>query len=785
MPNEISLNENEINRLNEIKTQQMRVAVDLTNQQDVQMNRNYFEGFDEDFYKLSLVKEENSLIKKALSKNLVDDLNLTSKERAHFRNIKSRNKAHILLNQQKFSGDSTEMGLVKSAIRSLELTLPSTSCEDPNELTSVENQYETAIKACRNYEEKKNPWFSTGKERKKLVTKRRIALEKELICFRLARNHMPKKYSERPQTALELLELGRELMEKGQGGVLEQSHKDISKKKEQLLDSKVTHFGIEFSDSERMTNVKNSITALNKSMVKQMPADLEGFSNALEQIRSEYRTMIENCQTYVNYIESKKKGSSDSGKERLELTRQILSQSKKELVIFEMPAKELFGKFQGTLSWHEILYSARAIKISILDDTIEEVGQGTSTVYKKTDEKGNVTYIKAEERIAENGSTTALIQRFGKEGGPEAAEMAKVLLEAYEDFKIIDQMDGQDESVRDLGNPITKAFMMIAGKTTFGIVRQKGESDKDYSTRVEEHRKSNVRKAMDVVLNGELRLIKDYVEEHYDTFVEVANYVEKKKSEFMIAVGDHNQAGIEAGEVVSNRNVSTSRMAERYGMSDMIAKSETVIIEKQDGTFVKGNSMEEVKGKTMGELMTFAKAEGITLKFSPNAIKQLLQLNVFDMICGQVDRHMNNYIPSFTITGENEYTITSIKGIDNDLAFGSQFTKLRAAGRLRTLIDKDGNANIPFLPMDFYNRVMEYSPEMAANDQKDIRSEAEVNALGARIREVQKQLKKLVNEGKLKLLKTEEEWKQAIEELKEMKKVDKLPENYIVPEMLT
>lgn len=785
MPNEISLNENEINRLNEIKTQQMRVAVDLTNQQDVQMNRNYFEGFDEDFYKLSLVKEENSLIKKALSKNLVDDLNLTSKERAHFRNIKSRNKAHILLNQQKFSGDSTEMGLVKMAIRSLELTLPSTSCEEPSELTSVENQYETAIEACRSYEEKKNPWFSTGKERKKLVTKRRIALEKELICFRLARNHMPKKYSERPQTALELLELGRELMEKGQAGVLEQSHKDISKKKEQLLDSKVTHFGIGFSDSERMTNVKNSITALNKSMVKQMPADLEGFSNALEQIRSEYRTMIENCQTYVTYIESKKKGSSDSGKERLELTRQILSQSKKELAIFEMPAKELFGKFKGTLSWHEILYSVRALKVSVNDGSVKEVGAGTSTVYRKTDDKGNVTYIKAEERIAKDGSTTSLIQQYGKEGGPKAAEMAKVLLDAYKDFKAKDKMEGQEDSVRDLWNPITKAFMMITGNSSFGVERKKGESDKDYDARVTEHYKLNIRKLMDIMLKSELKSLKEYLEANFDTFVEAANYVGKKKSEFMIAVGDHNQAGIEAGEVVSNRNVSTSRMAERYGMSDMIAKSETVIIEKEDGTLVKGNSMEEVKGKTMGELQAFAKAEGIKLKYTPNVIKQLFQLNVFDMICGQVDRHLNNYIPSFTVTGENEYTITSIKGIDNDLAFGSQFTELRAAGRLRTLIDEKGNANIPFLPMDFYNRVMEYSPEMAANDQKDIRSEAEVYALGARIREVQKQLKKLVDAGKLKLLKTEEEWKQAIEELKEMKMAHKLPENYIVPEMLT
>ena len=415
------------------------------------------------------------------------------------------------------------------------------------------------------------------------------------------------------------------------GSSMAAAHLVIEEKKKQLLESKVTHFGITFSDGKNMVAVKNAITNLSRVFSGSLPKDKQAFMGALDQLRLAYHTVIDSCRNFVTYIESKGKGQGEVGSLRLELTKEILEQSINELSFFEMPASDLFIQLKSTESWERALFDARAQSLSDRDANITKMGAGTSTIYRKEEE---------------------------------------------------------------------------------------------------------------------------------DT------------------------AGIEAGEAISNRNVSTSRMANRLGMSGMIAKSETVLIRKDDGLVVRTNSMEGVKGMTMGELEQYANAEGITLKLSDNAIKQLYQLQVFDLICGQIDRHMNNYIPSYEVTGENEYTITSVKGIDNDLSFGPLLTSVRGHGQQKGFIDKMGRITIPFLPKDFYDSVMAYTPWMARYDQMDIRSQAEIEALGLRITETQRELTQLVSEGKVKLLNSEGEWEEARDEIIEMQRQRKLGNSYVPIQMI-
>ena len=397
------------------------------------------------------------------------------------------------------------------------------------------------------------------------------------------------------------------------GGSLADAHRAINDKKNELLNTRVTHFGITFSDGEHMTSLKSSIRNLSRNMYFPVPKTQKIFNSNLDRIRGNYHSLIDSAKNYIAYIEGKNKVQSPMGQLRLALTKEILEQSEKELNLFEMPSKTLFAQAKGEPNWDEFLYNARA------------------------------------ERVVESDTTI-------------------------------------------------------------------------------------------------------------------------------------KRAGI--GETISDRNVSASRMAERYGMNDIIASSETVLIEDGNGNVVRANSMEDVAGRTMGDLMEYAKAEGINLKLSPDAIRQLYELQVFDMISGQADRHVGSYVPSYDVTGEKEFTITSLKVIDNDMSFGANLTSMAGQIQQKGLIDRRGRVSIPYLPRDFYDKVMAYTPEMAAYDQMDIRSRTEIDALGIRMTQTQEQLRDMVSLGQVKLLDTDKEWQQARDDIIKLQRQGVLAKSYLPVEML-
>ncbi len=183
-------------------------------------------GYDENLYNLERVKEENSLIHKALSKETTN-IELSHEQKAHLRNIRSRNKSHILLNQQKFLGDSKKMKSVKDRIAELEGLLANSTMSEVD-LQKIDYAFGSAIEACNNYVVNKNPWFEKGKERKRLVEKRQRALYKEQNCFQLARKHIKEHKEAEVKSPLDLLELGRVLMAKD----IEDAHEYQKKRSE-------------------------------------------------------------------------------------------------------------------------------------------------------------------------------------------------------------------------------------------------------------------------------------------------------------------------------------------------------------------------------------------------------------------------------------------------------------------------------------------------------------------------------------------------------------------------
>lgn len=527
-----------------------------------------------------------------------------------------------------------------------------------------------------------------------------------------------------------------------EGEELAMAHASLQETKEALTNSKVTHFGITFSDSANMTRVKNAIIALDVFLNKTIPKEKAAFESELENINDIYLKLIMACENYVKDIVTRKRGKSKSGRNRLELTSQLLEQTKEEQRVFQICANSYFDEPQKYSSdtWTEVLYRVRAKDLSSELNNSDIVSGVTSNVYKRT-HNGKTTYIKQEERLSEDGSFKQVFELYKQSGTPKAAETVAI----FESIK-----KGNKINLNDVWNSVKKAVEDQTDKRD----TMKPDEYKEYVAKI---RKENMDKAISILAGDEAAA--DYINTNKELVKGFLIYTAKKLYEFHAAT---KQAGIAPGEVMSNRNVSTSRVAKRLNIEDVVANSRTILMKAEDGSTIKANEMEEAGKLTLDECSMLAKAENKKIMYTPQALRQSWELQVLDLICGQVDRHINNYSANYEIKDDIMY-ITSIKAFDNDMSFGTMtISQMNNGSKVRALIS-GRKISIPFLSRGFYEKIMQYSVEQAGLDQLDIRSKEEIIALQSRLTEIQHQLKSYVDRGRITLLDSDEEWKQAVE----------------------
>ena len=129
---------------------------------------------------------------------------------------------------------------------------------------------------------------------------------------------------------------------------------------------------------------------------------------------------------------------------------------------------------------------------------------------------------------------------------------------------------------------------------------------------------------------------------------------------------------LDEGNELTSRNIASSRMAELLGIGDIIAHSEPMKV-KMGGKVMTGCFMEFAKGTDLG-----SKSERVQRMFdqvekfeTAGLYRDSSTLEVFDFLCGQVDRHGNNMFYQLSEPDENgKRAITGLQGIDSDLAFG-------------------------------------------------------------------------------------------------------------------
>ncbi|MBR1628076.1 MAG: hypothetical protein IJ679_02270 [Lachnospiraceae bacterium] len=241
-----------------------------------------------------------------------------------------------------------------------------------------------------------------------------------------------------------------------------------------------------------------------------------------------------------------------------------------------------------------------------------------------------------------------------------------------------------------------------------------------------------------------------------------------------IATGN---AGISEKDDLTKRNVAATRIAELFGVSDLIVGSKMTEIEV-DGQKLDGIMMDEAKGSEIFKIFNEAKENGIEFKYSPEAFRQLINLQVLDLICGQVDRHQGNYL----CTRDENYVVKSISGIDNDMAFGSlsystiKKTGRRGLNRIRN-VELNGEMSLPAMDRAFANRLLAIKPEMIHFALVDLIAKKDRDALIGRLQGVQnvirRQMKKEESQrkrnpaAKSKFLSNPKEWAERLKEQSE------------------
>ena len=174
---------------------------------------------------------------------------------------------------------------------------------------------------------------------------------------------------------------------------------------------------------------------------------------------------------------------------------------------------------------------------------------------------------------------------------------------------------------------------------------------------------------------------------------------------------------IKCGKNLSDRNVATSRLATLLGMQAMICDSRTATI-RMNGKLVKGNLMDNTGGSSTSKK---------NVAYSPEAIAQIFQMQVFDFICGQTDRHFENF---HGVIENGKFT--QIRCLDNDLAFG----RLKAAdidGKYFNRIKPVDTIAISGLSASFINKIMAMDRPYMEQILGDIIDAEEMDALMDRL----------------------------------------------------
>lgn len=229
------------------------------------------------------------------------------------------------------------------------------------------------------------------------------------------------------------------------------------------------------------------------------------------------------------------------------------------------------------------------------------------------------------------------------------------------------------------------------------------------------------------------------------------------KKSYVIANRDKNakDAEIVSRERLDQRNCAMTRMADLLGCPKAVAKAVPMVVVTK-GKTVEGTFMEKAEGLDLNRMTREQK----NLRYdedsmmTPEAMKQIADLNIVDYVCGNIDRHHENMLYQFKeVNGKQQ--LIGITGIDNDTSFGTVAPKNES--RYMTPIN-----NIKAISSGQAQHLLTLNQDIIKTALKEFQlDDKEIEAVWTRTKALQDRVK----EGKIKTIANGEWEKQKWEEL--------------------
>lgn len=410
-----------------------------------------------------------------------------------------------------------------------------------------------------------------------------------------------------------------------------------------------------FGDSKSMEKVKKSMISLYGKLVGQIPSNKEEFMEAAMKIAADYEKYINACEAYIKSHNPK----SNQGKARLYMVKELYLTAKKEKEYFEA-SLSAYGDTQykeGTQRKDEkFLYLLKFARAEVVD--VQQVNsQGSTGSIRKYNQDGKTYFFKKTEYTLEG-------------------KVSSMYMKVYED--ILDGKHGE-------------AYKTYLG--TLNSLRQqitsvaRGNIDDDIPTIVWEQmlyivftQENSARyKAAMKVLGNYLETkkgrtcinnLKIFIGNNIDIHEKLAT--DLGSPIYTTAVAKYNE--IQPGANLTMRAVATSRLDKHLNINGMV-DTDSVMIKDEKGIVSTGMRMEGAKGISLEDLYELVekdkkKIRSTSARFTPAAAKKLQEIILLDYLLAQGDRHGDNVMVDYKKVG-NEYIISDVKGIDNDMCLGN------------------------------------------------------------------------------------------------------------------
>ncbi len=487
------------------------------------------------------------------------------------------------------------------------------------------------------------------------------------------------------------------------------------------------------------------------------------------------------CDKCEKYLDKRKNPRSPEGKARRAMIEDFYKQIRDESIQFSERLNELTQNKKDELveqkkKWTDILKEIRCKNFEAGKDGCKIMmgGAGTSDVYiMHKDEKWQ--FFKESENIPSDDyhvtidEQRTVIDVYDKEyldSHKNLSEKDKqthnesmqkrrtflLLLQSYFDSKFANNPDGVGYFIKEGLGEKKDDFSLIAflkincnNENHTELSNLLGKVIMEYSNLTSDYDKANDK--YKATQNADDRKLLEECKEKVlnSDLMFMSNALQKIKKNQTSNHISRNVAYIKKDAELSKRNVATSRLAGFLGLSDLIVQTEMTNV-TVNGKMMQGIIMDQAQGRNIGSIKSMAKKAGKNVRYTGNSLKGLCNLQILDILCGQVDRHSGNYMMTYTIDGNGDYCYDKVTGIDNDMSFGCLgYNEIFGKGEkgyheIRNIGDFNG-IKIPGIDADLAQRIINLKPEFIEYQMLDILDKTERYYLIDRLKGLQQTLR--------------------------------------------